>query len=116
MSWKRAIIAFALVPSPLLAAAAGPFKLPVRAKVLEEESAKGWLASGEARLAFEQAKMQFAIRLEAAGWRLRHAIALGEGRELETWTRGQDELTLMLWRISSGRSGFSYGLSRKSDG
>ncbi len=92
-----------------------PFTMPVRAKVTETAAdGKGWKASGEIRVSFEQAKAQFGTKIAAAGWAHLHSISLGRDRMLETWSRGGKELTLMIWRIEPGRSGFSYGLSSKS--
>ena len=94
-----------------------PFTMPVRAKVTETAAdGKGWMASGEIAVSFEQAKAQFGSKIAAAGWTHLHAIALGRNRMLEAWSRGSEELTLMVWRIAPGRSGFSYGLSCKAKG
>ena len=94
-----------------------PFMMPVRANVTETAAdSKGWMASGEIAVSFEQAKAQFGAKIAAAGWTHLHAIALGRNRMLEAWSRGGEELTLMLWRIAPGRSGFSYGLSCKAKG
>lgn len=92
-----------------------PFTMPVRAKVTETAAdGKGWQASGEIAVSFEQAKAQFGSKIAAARWVHLHAIALGRDRMLEAWSRGGEELTLMVWRIAPGRSGFSYGLSCKA--
>lgn len=105
----------ALAPIPLFAAE--PFQLPVSARVLETAAdGKGWAAGGEIAVSFEQAQRQFAIKIASAGWHHIHTIDLGRDRVLEAWDRGGDELTLMLWRISPGRSGFSYGVSHKAGG
>jgi len=88
--------------------------LPVRATVVETAAdGKGWHAHGEIRVSFEQAQAQLAAKVVAAGWAHIHTIPLGKDRILEAWTRGNEELTLMVWRIAPGRSGFSYGLSSK---
>ena len=91
-----------------------PFTLPVRAKVVETAAdGKGWRASGEIAVSFQQAQAQLVAKATAAGWVHIHTIPLGKDRILEAWTRGGEELTLMVWRIAPGRSGFSYGLSSK---
>ena len=96
-------------------ATALPFALPVRAKVRETAAdGKGWRVSGEIAVSFEQAKVQLGVKVAAAGWAHVHTIPLGKDRILEAWTRGNEELTLMVWRIVPGRSGFSYGLSSKA--
>lgn len=113
---RDCLIAF-LVLAVVPVLAAGPFQLPVSARVLETAAdGKGWAAGGEIAVSFEQAQRQFAIKIASAGWRHIHTIDLGRDRVLEAWDRGGDELTLMLWRISPGRSGFSYGVSNKAGG
>ncbi len=92
-----------------------PFQLPVGAKVLSTSAdGKGWMANCEIRLSFRQTQAQLASRLDGAGWVHVHTIRLGRDRSLETWSRGPHELTLMVWRIAAGRSGFSYGVSSKA--
>ena len=115
----RRILFFLCMAAAAAFAAAGPdspFVLPLTAKVTETSAdGKGWKAGGEVELSFEQAKAQFASRISAAGWSHLHSIPLGRDRVLETWTRRGQELTLMVWRLAPGRSGFSYGLSVKGN-
>ena len=97
------------------ARAPAPFVLPVQATVTETAAdGKGWQANGEIAVSFEQAQAQLVSKVAAAGWAHIHTIPLGKDRVLEAWTRGTEELTLMVWRIAPGRSGFSYGLSSKA--
>ena len=92
-----------------------PFRLPSRAKVVETAAdGKGWTASGEIDVSFEQAQAQLAVKAAAAGWIHLHTIALGNDRVLDAWSRGERELTVMAWRIAPGKSGFSYGVSSKA--
>ncbi len=92
-----------------------PFTLPVRAKIVETAAdGKGWKANGEMPVSFQQAQAQLTAKVSAAGWAHLHTIPLGSGRVLEAWSRGSEELTLMVWRIAPGKSGFSYGLSSKA--
>ncbi len=116
-----AVMIAALVMAAAVAADArgrvpsAPFTLPVRAKVTETAAdGKGWKASGEIAVSFQQAQAQLASKLSAAGWAHLHTIRLGPGRVLEAWSRAAEELTLMVWRVSPGKSGFSYGLSSKA--
>ena len=96
------------------ARAPAPFVLPARAKVIETAAdGKGWAASGEIGVSFEQALAQLSSKVAAAGWTHIHTIALGKGRVLDAWSRGDKELTVMAWRIAPGKSGFSYGISSK---
>ena len=97
------------------ARAPAPFTLPVRAKIVQAAAdGKGWNANGEVSVSFQQARAQFAAKISAAGWGHLHTITLGKDRTLEAWSRENEELTLMIWRIAPGRSGFSYGLSSKA--
>lgn len=92
-----------------------PFTMPVRANVTETSAdGKGWKANGEIAVSFEQAQAQFVAKIAAAGWAHLHTISLGRDRVLEAWSRGGEELTMMVWRIAPGKSGFSYGLSLKA--
>lgn len=92
-----------------------PFVLPVNAQISASSAdGRGWKGSGEIPVSFAQARAQFAAKIAAAGWVHIHAIQLGRDRVLEVWSRGDEELTLMTWRVGVGRSGFSYGLSKKA--
>ena len=103
-----------LVAAGLVPAATGPFALPPSAKMTSASGARGWQASGTIGLSFTQAKARLATAIAAAGWTHLHSIALGKDRMLDAWSRGGEELTLMVWRLAPGKSGFSYGLSKKA--
>lgn len=101
---------------PGFPAAQTPFKLPLSAKVTAASAENGgWKTNGEIGVSFEQAKKQFAVKLSSGGWIHMHSIALGKNRDVESWTRGDEELTLMIWRISAGKAGFAYGITQKTD-
>lgn len=74
----------------------------------------GWPESGEMSISFEQAKIKLAVKANADGWRHVHTIALGKDRVLESWERDSEEMTLMVWRISAGRTGWSKGVTPKA--
>lgn len=74
----------------------------------------GWPESGEMALSFEQAKIKLGVRAQADGWRHVHTIPLGRDRILEAWERGPEEMTLMVWRIAPGRTGWSSGVTSKA--
>ena len=96
------------------APAARPFVLPPSAVVvIDSADGRGWAVKGEMKLAFRSAQARLATAIAAAGWAHLHSIELGRDRVLESWSRGGEELTVMTWRISAGRSGFSYGLSAR---
>ena len=92
-----------------------PFRMPTLAKITETAAdGKGWTASGEIGVSFEQAQAQLAVKASSSGWVHVHTIALGKDRVLDAWSRGERELTVMAWRIAPGKSGFSYGVSAKA--
>ena len=100
-----------------LTVSAEPFRLPVSAEPdASAPSSGGWTSSGTMRVAVDLARRQLAVKLAASGWRHRHTIPLGGDRAVESWTRGEDELTLMTWRIAAGRSGYSFGITRLERG
>jgi len=74
----------------------------------------GWPEHGEMALSFEQAKIKLGVKAQAEGWLHVHTITLGKDRVLEAWDRGGEEMTLMVWRISAGRSGWSRGVTAKA--
>lgn len=101
---------------PGFSAAQTPFKLPLSAKITATSLEKGgWKTNGKIGVSFEQAKKQLAVKLSSGGWVHMHSIALGKDRDVEAWTRGNEELTLMTWRISAGKAGFAYGVTQKAD-
>ena len=84
------------------------------AKVTQAQDGKGWLGSGSLPLSFTAAKARLGTAISAAGWAHLHTIELSKDRVLEAWSRRDEELTVMVWRIAAGRSGFSYGISKKA--
>lgn len=97
------------------AAAPAPFALPIAATLAEGDAkAGGWKASGTIAVSYRQARAQFAVKVAAAGWAHMHTINLGKDRTVEAWQRGGEELTLMVWALGPGKSGFSYGVSKKA--
>lgn len=96
--------------------AAEPFRLPVGARVMSTAAdGKGWSASGEVNAPLVQARARLMSAVTAADWTFLHEIPLGRRNErrLLAFRRGAYELTVMVWRVSVDRSGFSYGLSGK---
>ena len=110
--WLMALVF--LVAAGVASAATGPFTLPPGAKVVKAAGAKGWQANGTIGLSFAQARARLGTAISSAGWSHLHTIKLSRNRVLEAWSRGAEELTVMIWRVSSGRSGFSYGISGKA--
>lgn len=65
-------------------------------------------------LSFAAARKKLAVKLAHRGWHHVHTIELAKDRYLEAWDRGGDELTLMVWRIAAGRTGYSLGITKKA--
>ena len=96
------------------APSAAPFAMPLSARVAEgSPSGGGWLEKGVMDVTFVQAAGQFRAALAQSGWTLQHAVPIAgtNSRTLYTWRRGPREITLMLWRIDVGKTGFSWGLA-----
>ena len=110
---KFAFLILSLLSLASFRSLAAPFVLPLAATVSETAAdGKGWQSSGTVALSFVQAQARLTTSIAAAGWSHLHTINLGKDRQLDAWSRGSEELTLMVWRIAPGRSGFSYGVSK----
>ena len=94
-----------------------PFRLPVGARMAKNDAVSGgWQVSGQIDVPYVQARARFMSAVTAAGWALRHEIPLaGRDRTILAFMRGAYELTLMVSRISTARSAFSYGVSRRDN-
>lgn len=113
MLLRFAIVVF-LVYAAGVAPAAEPFRIPVGAKLTSGSvELGGWAASGVVYAPYVQARSRLIAAVSASGWRLSHEIALGKrtDKTLLSFTRGRDELTLMVTRLAVNRTAFSYGLS-----
>lgn len=94
-----------------------PFICPLSARVTEtSKDGKGWQAQGIANVSFVAAEGQFKSALAQSGWRFQHRVQLTKmnTRALYNWSRGGRTVTLMLWRIDVGKTGFSWGVSEMS--
>lgn len=108
------ILSITLLAFPLWAGASVPFTLPPGAKVSAPvQKDKGWQTVGELPVSFQQAQTQLSARIAAANWAHVHTITLGRDRVLDAWRRGKEELTVMVWRVETAKSGFSYGITRQ---
>ena len=100
-----------------LTVSAEPFRLPVSAEPDSSAPASGgWTSSGTMKVSYMLARRQLAVSLAASGWNHRHSIPVGSHRIVESWVRGEDELTMVTWRISAGKSGYSFGITRQTRG
>ena len=105
------VVGFAFV----LSAEVPLFRLPIAAKVLERNvDGKGWREQGVLGVTFVQSAGQFKSALAQSGWKFQHSVPVvgANGRTLYTWKRGTETITLMLWRIDVGKTGFSWGVSK----
>lgn len=91
------------------------FALPLAATVTERSAdGKGWREQGVMDVTFVQAAGQFKAALAQRGWRFQHAVPVVgmNTRTLYAWKRGNQTVTLMLWRIDVAKTGFSWGVSK----
>ena len=96
-----------------------PFRLPPSACVTESSaSGGGWLESGVVSLTYVQTEASFMSEMSRQGWKFVHSTTVNEGvaagtnrRRLLLWRLGSREMTLMLWRIDVGKTGFSWGIA-----
>ena len=85
-------------------------QLPRTAAVLQEDdSGKTWRRSGEMGCAFPLAVTQWDSRLRYQGWKCQDSIPLDEFRSLTVWQKGEHFITVFLWQIRIGHTGFAWG-------
>lgn len=98
----------------VLGSVSGPFRLPLASVVTEKSrDGKGWQEQGVVGVTYVQAEGQFKSALARDGWVFLHKVPLAglNSRALYTWKRGASSVTLMLWRIDVGKTGFSWGVA-----
>lgn len=113
---RPVLLALLLVLAAGTVPAAEPFRLPVGARVTATAgNGEGWSVTGEVDAPLVQARARLMSAVTAADWAFLHEIPLGKKNErrILAFRRGAYELTVMVWRVSVDRSGFSYGLSGK---
>lgn len=101
-----------------IGATSRPFIMPIAAKVAEtSKDGKGWQEQGAITVPFVQAEASFRSSMNQSGWAFLHKVPLGgrNARALYTWRKGVNELTLMLWRISVNKTGFSWGIANSKE-
>ena len=84
-------------------------KLPDEKK--NEAGADGWEFEGETSSNFISTRTKITAALLHDGWSPENQITLDEKlspRVLLTFRKGELELTLMLWKIDTGTTGFAY--------
>lgn len=117
---KRRILVLLGFLSAVLSASCGGMpqsrlvQLPLSAMVTQtSEDGKGWMEQGVIGVTYVQAEGQFKSALAQSGWSFQHKVSLTgmNNRALYSWKRGGRSVTVMLWRIDVGRTGFSWGVS-----
>ena len=86
-----------------------PLKLPNESKSLP--GTDSWEYQGETASNFISARAKIHAALLHDGWKPEKQITLDEKvspRVLQTFRKGELELTLMLWKINTGTTGFAY--------
>ena len=104
----------AVLPCSAPAGQGGIVPLPVSARQLDGgQDGGGWQEQGFLPVTFVHAEGQFKSLMAQRGWRFLHSVPIAPGntRTLYAWRRGNQEVTLMLWRIDVGKTGFSWGVS-----
>ena len=89
-----------------------PFMLPPSAHVTERSSRDGgWVEQGVMFVPLASAGGQMRGALARSGWLFEHRVSLAGGGlgHIYSFRRNGDEITLMLWKISVNRTGFSWG-------
>lgn len=85
-------------------------QLPRTATVLQEDdSGKTWRQSGEMSCAFPLAVTQWDSGLRYQGWKCQDSIPLGQYRSLTVWQKGEQVITVFLWQVRIGQTGFAWG-------
>lgn len=104
----------AALPCGALAGQGGVLPHPVSARPLGGgQKGGGWQEQGSLPVTFVHAEGQFKSMMAQRGWRFLHSVPIAPGntRTLYAWRRGNQEMTLMLWRIDVGKTGYSWGVS-----
>jgi len=75
----------------------------------EDDSGKTWRQSGEMSCAFPLAVTQWDSRLRYQGWVCQDRIPMDQYRSLSVWQKGEQRITVFLWQIKIGQTGFAWG-------
>ena len=71
----------------------------------------GWDISGELPYSYAYTRTWAGGKMRQAGWKCIKAFTSGKNNEIEhsIWQKGNKKLQMMLWRIDSGKTGYSQG-------
>ena len=80
-------------------------------------TAAGWTESGELAYSYAYARTVLGHRMRAAGWVCKLGFTAGKNGEQEhsVWVKGSRKMQLMIWKIDSGRTGYSKGEIKAGD-
>ena len=90
-------------------------RLPVGCVVTDNDnSGKTWAQSGFINVTYVTALNNFTSSLRSQGWREIQHIEMGKEKlqSIMLWQRGNDKLTLMLWKVQVAQTGFSWGIAK----
>ena len=89
----------------------GPLKLPISVVSSQQGVKGGWEFSGFLNANFVSARAQLDSWMQNQGWIPENKISLDESiepRVILTFSRGSQEMTMFLWKISTDSTGFAY--------
>ena len=79
----------------------------------------GWTESGTLPYSYAYARNYIGHQMRKAGWICKIGFTAGAKREQEhsVWFKGDKKMQLMIWRIDSGKTGYSKGeiIANKQD-
>lgn len=77
--------------------------------LVEAKEHHGWDISGELPYSYAYARTWAGGKMRQAGWKCTRAFTSGKRNEVEhsIWIKGKQRLQMMLWRIDSGKTGYS---------
>ena len=71
----------------------------------------GWTESGTLPYSYAYARTYIGYQMRKDGWTCKIGFTAGSKREQEhsVWHKGNRKMQVMIWRIDSGKTGFSKG-------
>jgi len=85
------------------------FQLHSETEQKREPVCGGWDHTGELSYSYAYARNWLGARMRTGGWRCTKSFTAGPRHEVEhsIWVRGTRTVQMMIWRISSDRTGYS---------
>ena len=76
-----------------------------------EQIPGGWTESGTLPYSYAYARNYIGYQMRKDGWICKMGFTAGKKREQEhsVWHKGNRKMQIMIWRIDSGKTGFSKG-------